>query len=345
MKFNKKDLLASYEKVKVAIQKTSVIPIFSTVRFIANSGKYTLVGSNSMYQLTSVGECDGDDYFDLCFPADKLGVMLSSSKDEIEITGYDGKASSKSGKSKFNFSTYRGDDYPIISNNDGIVCDGLNIREIVGNVYSCSARNNVMVVLNGVCISSDGETIKASATDGHILASLKTDLKSNEFSIIIPYEVALILASRDSKSISINKNKSVQVLFKDGSSLISKVLDGQYPSWETLVNYDSPMHFNVDKDEFLECIKTASRVSQDGVVKLRADNNKMIIVASSYDGNYETEIDCDGDDLDVTFKTSLLISAIDVVDTDNFSLKFNNKMNKFKYDDCGVTVVIMPMRA
>lgn len=346
MKFNKKELLSSYEKVKVAIQKTSVIPIFSTVRFITKDNKYTLIASNSMYQITASGECIGDDDFDLCFPSDKLGVMLSSAKDDIEITGHDGKALSKSGKSKFNFSTNDGDDYPIIEIQPGsAVCDGVNLKDIIGNVYTCTAKNDVRQILNGVCISSDGVSIKATATDGHILASRKKDVASSKFSVILPNEVMTILSSRDSKSVVINDNRNIQVFFNDGSSLISKVIDGQYPSWETMGKYDTPLKFSVNRNEFLDCIKTASRVSPEGIVKLKISNSLMRVVASSSDGNYEAEIDCVGDDLDVTFKTSLITLAINVTEGENFSLNFDEPFKKFKREEGVATVIAMPMRA
>jgi DNA polymerase III sliding clamp (beta) subunit (PCNA family) len=296
--------------------------------------------------MIAYGECKGDDNFDLCFPADKLGIMLSAARDSIEINAFDQKAVSKSGKSKFNFSTIDGADYPVIdAENNGVSCANINLREVIANVHLCAAKNDARIFLNGINITSNGSEVRATATDGRIIASHKINSVTNQFSALVPYETAKIISAIDSVGFSVNDRRNIQVQLADGSKIISKLLDVQFPSWERIVAFESAGFFSVDSDEFKKQIDTASKISSDNKINLDAKNGSLNITSASSDGSFESELECQGDELITSFDAGVLRTAIDTIQASEFSLHFDSNFKQFKFESDDLVVVAMPLRA
>ena len=349
MKFNKAELQSSYDTAKSAAMSKPVIPVLGMIRITANDGLYRMIACNQLYQITSHGECHGEDSFDLCFPADKLGVMLSAARDEIEIT-YDGKnAHSKSGKSKFNFNILPGSDFPVMQSGEGIKCTGINLKEIISNVHNCMSDKDVArPYLTGVCIQSDGEHISATATNAHILASHKVKMSQEKFSVIVPRDVIKILTSRDSKEFTI-KGNNISITLDDGSVLISKLIDSRYPDYQRAIALTPTGSFKVDLADFKEAIGIAAKVApntQMGAVQLKLFDNSMAITARSNEGSvFDTEIECTGTNFNASFSYEVLNKAIASMISTNFDFSFDDNLNKFVFQDDKLTMTMMPLRA
>jgi len=339
MKFNKKDLLNAHNKVKSSVDSKSIINVFKTVRFIANDGIFRLIGQNSVYQIEATGECEGTDSFDLCLPSDKFGIMLSASQDIVSITSKDGAVSTQSGKSKFKFIALNGEDFPLLERlEDRRV--SVNLREVIGSVHTCVNPQYMREYLRGVSLISNGDHIRASGSDGAIIATQKTELEIDDFDIIMPFEVANICAQSDSEFISINGRRSIEVVFSDGSILISRLIDGNFPKIDGILGFDTPQSLTIEAGEFKQSITIAQKLGR----YVRLEKTGAIMQVSSQDSEMVADLDCEGDDLTISFDVSLLKKAIDISSVGKITFGFPDTKDRIKFHDGRLTIVVMPAR-
>ena len=339
MKFYKKELLNAHNKIKSAVDNKALISVFKTVRFIAKDGVFRLIGQNSVYQIEATGECEGDDNFDLCLPSDKFGIMISASQDVITITNKDSAVSTQSGRSKFKFASFSGDDYPLINRIESEVVK-VNLREIIGRVHLCVNHSDVRDYLRGVSLISDGEIVTATGTNGHMVASLKTQIKTNEFDIIVPADVAAICADCESESMSIDGKRSIEIVFKDGTILVSKLIDGKFPDIDRVISFDAPLFFEVDGKEFKASISTAQKLG----LYVKLNNKDGVMQVSSQDSEMISDIESKGEDINISFLVDYLKKSIDISGLNQLSFNFTKDMDRIKLTEGGLTIVVMMAR-
>ena len=112
--FKKSELTERFNFVKGVISKNSTIMSLTMMHIRILGNKYKLTGCNGEMQVTAHGECEGSDHVECCADQSTFGVMLSSAKQDINMTMKDGKLSTISGSSKFNIKTLESDLYPVV---------------------------------------------------------------------------------------------------------------------------------------------------------------------------------------------------------------------------------------
>jgi DNA polymerase-3 subunit beta len=118
-------------------------------------------------------------------------------------------------------------------------------------------------VLNGILFSVNDKKLRVVATDGRRLAMIEKDLQKNSgFSkkVIVPSkavgEVMRILKDDGDVSISFSEN---QVAFEiDGSLLITRLIEGEYPNYEQVIPKQGQDKMLVNRDSFYAAVKRAS---------------------------------------------------------------------------------------
>ena len=241
----------------------------------------------------------------------------------------------KCGRSKFNLSTLKTDDFPIISDNDlstNFVLSADELIRIIDKTKFAVSNEETRYYLNGIFLhKADRNSIqflRAVATDGHRLAQYDIPLPQGAediTGIIIPkktiFELRKVLDDANGDvSISLNENK-IKFTFND-LKIISKVIDGTFPDYTKVIPQNNNKNFKTNNNELKNAIDRVSAVaaneeSKSKAIKLSLEDNKLNLSVESQSkgsANEIIDISYDGDKVDIGFNSKYIIDICNEVD-------------------------------
>ena len=157
-------------------------------------------------------------------------------------------------------------------------------------VSGAAATNDLKPELNSVLIDFSGGALKAAATDGFRLA--EKNFPHNTFGAastepikaLVPlktvHEVSRVFPEGEQLTVAFDDH---QVLFKTKDvSLISRLIDGNYPDYGAIIPRQSPVELVVDREQLANAIKLVSNFSgKTSDVKLRLTADNLEVFASN----------------------------------------------------------------
>ena len=274
----------------------------------------------------------------------------------------------KCGRSKFNLSTLKTDDFPIISDNDlstNFVLSADELIRIIDKTKFAVSNEETRYYLNGIFLhKADRNSIqflRAVATDGHRLAQYDIPLPQGAediTGIIIPkktiFELRKVLDDANGDvSISLNENK-IKFTFND-LKIISKVIDGTFPDYTKVIPQNNNKNFKTNNNELKNAIDRVSAVaaneeSKSKAIKLSLEDNKLNLSVESQSkgsANEIIDISYDGDKVDIGFNSKYIIDICNEVDGEEVDISLLDSVSPaiiLDKTDENLFFVLMPMR-
>ncbi|MDX1811129.1 MAG: DNA polymerase III subunit beta, partial [Gammaproteobacteria bacterium] len=282
------------------------------------------------------------------------GSMLSFSVDSE-------KALVKSHKTRFRLTTLPAKDFPVIDTKTLLFSFNIpqnQLKRLIDKTSFAMAFQDVRYYLNGLLLEIGGKGIKAVATDGHRLAVANYEEVidgAEDKSIIIPrkaiLEISRLLEDTDDE-VEISVGENFIRLSMDGLIFTSKLVDGQYPNYQSVIPKSSENIVLADKNLLKQCLIRTSILSNEKYRGIKLDINSDILKASANnpeqeEAEDEIPIDYQGERLEMGFNVNYLLDAISALDTDTVSLGINDSngstlVKAVENDEC--LYVVMPMR-
>ena len=193
------------------------------------------------------------------------------------------------------------------------------------------------------------------ATDGRRLAMVENDLEfpaSNECDVIIPAkavnELQRLLSSEGDVSMRLNDS---QVSFEiNGSLLVSKLIEGNYPNYRQVIPSNTTERVEVSREGFLETVRRVSILATDksNSVKLAFGANTVDVMANTQDVGEATEqidVKYSGKEFAIAFNPEFLMAPLKNLSTENVYIDMIDEMSPGVVRiDGSFLYVIMPMR-
>lgn len=213
--------------------------------------------------------------------------------------------------------------------------------------------------LNGLYLHSikkgEAHQLGSVATDGHRLALsfANCDSIKDEFGVILPKksvaEIKRVIEGSEKITIFISQIKiKIQ---GDGVTIISKLIDGQFPDYNKVFPKDNDITVIVDKKSFYDCIDRASTIANDKhkSIKITLDQNKVNMEVATNDGSFsyeEMDINYSGDKIESGFNSRYLMEVISQVEKDELIMKFKDGASPVTVEakDLNSIFVVMPIR-
>jgi DNA polymerase-3 subunit beta len=184
-----------------------------------------------------------------------------------------------------------------------------------------TADDELRPVMNGVYIELAADNLTFVASDAHKLVRYKRmDATSDmDSSFILPKKPASLL-----KNVLPKEENPVTVEFDDKNAffsmtqykLICRLVEGNYPSYNSVIPTDNPNKLSIDRVEFFNTLKRVSVYSNQAsnLVKLALTGNQITVSAQDIDFSisaYE-RLNCqyDGEDMEIGFKSTFLIEIL-----------------------------------
>jgi DNA polymerase-3 subunit beta len=229
--------------------------------------------------------------------------------------------------------------------------------ETVDRVAPSASRDETRPVLTGVLIHFTKGSVRMVATDSYRLSVKETPMESSvsaTVEVITPartlLELSRIAASTTDEKISILPTEN-QILFEVGGiSLVSRLIDGQFPNYRQLIPESFDHEVAVDHDDLLEAVRRVGLLAQKNTpLRMRFSDNTLSVSAESQDVGKAQEtmpVQYSGEALEIGFNPEFLEAGVASVKEPLVYLRFISPLRpglvKGKEED--FLYLVMPIR-
>lgn len=338
MKFGilKEALTDGVLNVQNVISSKTTLPILSNILIETNKDSIKLTATDLDIGISSLVPAEIEEEGSITIPAKKFAdIVRELPNEEIFIsTMKNNFLNIKCEKIFFKIMGLPKEDFPKppeFKDTAQIILEQKELKEMLGLTGFAISHDETRYILSGTLFLFKEKSLTLVATDGRRLALAKKEFGNienlnNEF--IVPsktvYELNRILKEEGNLKILVNPN---QVLFElDGTSIISRLIEGEYPNYQQVIPKESKEKIRLNRENFLLAAKrVALFTTQDSQsIKLEVFKNKLVVSKSSPNlGEARQEIDTDykGTELVIGFNPAYLTEALKALNLDEIELE------------------------
>ncbi|RBP01065.1 DNA polymerase III beta subunit [Roseiarcus fermentans] len=370
-----KPLLAALAPVARVAPARSTIPVLAHVLVQVAGGRATIVADDLDREAEVSLAVDGGADGAACLPASTLLDVLKKLPGDalVSIEVSDGKATLRSGRSRFVLQTLPADDFPRLGARDfahKFTLEPAILAGMIAETAFAISSEETRYYLNGVYWHFTGEDLRFVATDGHRLARTATPMpKGSEAapSVIVPTAAIKEFARRaseakDGEVATIALSPERIRLTIGACSLTTKLIDGTFPDYARIIPAEATTTATVDREKFRDAIDLALPVAETKAhaTKFVFDDGSSlgtsaveISVNNPDAGSALTSIEADvrGHEVTIGFNAKYVLEALAAFSAELVSLAMNDPGSPAVLTAEGASetsrrllVVIMPLR-
>ena len=243
------------------------------------------------------------------------------------------------GSSRFTLLTLPVEDYPALPEMPGASgsLHGDAFAAAVSQVSIAAGRDDTLPVLTGVRMEIEGSTITLAATDRYRLAvrDLSWSPEQSGLSAIalVPArtlaDTAKALAGADKVTVALAASGAGEGLVGfegSGRRTTSRLLDGEFPKYKSLLPSESASVATVDTAALVESVRRVALVAERNTpIRLSFSAGEVALEAGSGDEAQASEsLDAEltGDDISIAFNPSYLLDGLGALDSAFAELRF-----------------------
>lgn len=211
-----------------------------------------------------------------------------------------------------------------------------DFRDLIKKTQFAAATEKTRFAMNGVFLQIKDGVLRSVATDAKRLALLDRPItnKSINVSGVIPVKAVNTvdqLLEPSQEKLYVNFLKS-QVCFKSGDAEITaRLVDGQYPPYETVIPKSFSKTIEINRNEFQKVLRRASLLTtkESHTVKFHFGNNRLTLATRTIDiGESEVFLDIKYDDepVDIAFNPEFIAEALKITDNHKIDFCFNDSL-------------------
>ncbi len=366
---SRKELLIPLKMIIGVVEQRQTLPILANTLTCVKDNTLHLTATDAEVEIAchlplEAGVSDIEHEGEITIPARKFFDICKSLPDGVAIqieTTAENQAVLKAGKSKFKLQTLPAEDFPstpkLIEPTEFQISQR-HLKNLLYKTSFCIAVNDVRYYLTGLLLEIGEDKISLIATDGHRMAVAQHDFESKQAaSVIIPRKAVMEL----SKLLTDDEDSNVKVTFdenhirfelSDGLVMTSKLIDGQFPDWQTVLPANPDKIVVGDTALLKHSLTRASILSNEkykGVRLTLAPNVLTISAKNAYQEEAEeiVEVEYEGEELEIGFNGIYILDALNVVSTKMAELAFSDSNSScliMEEDNEECKFIVMPMR-
>lgn len=247
---------------------------------------------------------------------------------------------------------------PSLSTKDVLTMPVKEFQVALNRTMLAASHDETRPVLGGVLFHTQDKSLVIAATDGYRLAeaSIKADIAIEKS--IIPssalQDVQKILQDTSEDTVALQFEDGQFGLVCEDTTLVSRLIDGQYPEYNQLIPEQSDIVTVVSKDELLTAAKLAGLFAREtgGSITLKASESDKTLTVSSVasqigdnSSNIAGEISGSGE---VVVNVRYLTDALNCFDTPEISFRFGGSISPCVLsakDQPGYQHIVMPLKS
>lgn len=335
--FDVKDVLSQLTQVASIVAAKNTMPILRCVKFETKNVNDTtllkMTTSDGETWVSAVANIDGDEGINVCMAANDIlhGLQnLSDSHVTLEIDEEKNTVICHYGKGFFRITCESSNEFPIHK----IAKDGLcefdlqpkNLFSYIKKVSFATNNDELRPVLNSIHFDFFDDNMIIVATDGQRLAKITDGNIKNTFgeikSLNLPTKPSMILSNAltlTDNDVKCRFNDKVAVFSNPQFKLSTRLIEGRYPNYNSVIPKDNLKTAIIAKDNFISAIKRVSPMgnSLSELITLTFTNNALIVKTENDELSKKAEetISCEysGVEMTIGFKYSYLLQGLQSV--------------------------------
>lgn len=248
-------------------------------------------------------------------------------------------------------------EFPLGGSNEFIVSYS-KFLNCINRTSTAALKEDSRPILTGVNVSVTADTVTFAAADGFRLSIISMPIDKDNHStcsFVLPADVISNLktlqksGSSDILTIKVNDVKN-QVLFSfDNIELLSQLITGNYPAYQTLIPKSVRTTVKVNRTELLSALKSVKVFNSSAdILRMIIDRDQIELQGRSEDNNCHSFVDCSitGSSEKFAIRTEYLIDALNMSTAKEISIGLNGPTSPCIIKEVGNSnwvCVTMPM--
>ena len=248
------------------------------------------------------------------------------------------------GKASFSMFALKGEDFPNLPDlvtDNGFTVSADVLRKMISKVVHSIADQDKRPMLCGAFFKITEGGMEVVSCDSYRLSkcNIKCDIASIagdggiNYSFIIPghalSEIVKILPDDDDFKCVVYLSRKHAIIKCDDIVFFTRTIDSEYIDYNRITPKDNDIFVTVDKSRLLSGLERANIIAEERIqgsgrsyVKLKTDEQTLVITSSSVNGRVSDEMDCvhEGGDIEIGFNCRYLINSIRVADGENIKI-------------------------
>jgi DNA polymerase-3 subunit beta len=352
-------LLSGIQIVQGVITPKSTLPILSNILIETQTGQLKLTATDLDIGISCVMPVDIQEVGAITIPAKRFGDIIKElNADEVEVNAKKNNlVLIETELCQFKIMGLAPEEFPKLpefKDKAAIKIEQALLKTMLTLTLFAVSLDETRYILNGILFQLKADKLTLVATDGKRLALYETKLKQRidqEMRIIVPaktiQELNRNLKEEGELSLILGNN---QVLFDlDGVVIISRLLEGEFPDYHTVVPPESANKIQINREQFLWAVKRAALLSTPDyqAVKLEVFKNKLVVSKSTPDvgeSREEMTIDYQGKDMTIGFNPNYLMDVLKNLPDDSIVFELVDSEKPGVLRTGGYTYIVLPMR-
>jgi DNA polymerase-3 subunit beta len=286
---------------------------------------------------------------------------------EVHITEKENQwVNISSGSTEYNLVGLAADEFPQVmkfENVDWVDMDAALFKEMIDKTIFAVSTEETRYNLSGIYFekveTEDAVNLKLVATDGHRLSLIEKPLPEVEK---FGFEKGVIVPRKGMQELSrlLEENERVQVAFQENSAvfrkgeatLMMRLIDGDFPDYNTVIPKDCNRVLELDRSRFMEMLRRMSIISTDRYrgIRCKIGLDSMEIISNNPeigDAREEIPVIYQGEEMTIAFNPRYFMEALAVMKSEVISARMIDESSACILageEDEGFFSVVMPMR-
>jgi DNA polymerase-3 subunit beta len=337
---SKTDLLKGVNIVLKAVPSKTTMSILECILIDASAQKIKLTANDMELGIETIIEGDILEKGIVAIDAKIFSEIVRKLPDNFVAIETDSNFQTKitCEKAKFHISGKSGEDFsylPYIEKEDSVSISQFGLKELIKQTIFSISDNENNKMMTGELFELKDSNLKVVSLDGHRVSIRNLELKEScdEKKVIVPgktlIEISKILSGEMDSFVNIFFTKNHIVFEFDETTVVSRLIEGEYFRIEQMLSNDYETKVTVNKKEFLNCIDRATLLIKEGDKKpiiIQVNDGEMNLKITSGVGsmNEEIVIEKEGKDILIGFNPKFLIDALRVIDDETITLYMVN---------------------
>ena len=326
-----------------AVSHRNTLPILSNVLLETEDDRVKLTATDLDTAIRCTIPAQVAENGAVAIPAGVLNDIVSKLPDApVTLEMQDGKVTVRSGKSDYMILSLPAEDFPVVPEvKDGTELDlpQATLKHMLRMTTFAASKEETRSILMGVLFEARGSNLTLVATDTHRLAWKRATLAQEvavPVSLIVPAkplaEMERLLRDSAEDSVHIRFGAS-QVQFETADvTLVSRVLDGQFPNYEKVIPKNTERTISFERAELLDAVRrvyiVAKQNSEKAIVETKGDLLEMTAESQDVGRAYEeVPITMNGGDIKIAFNARYLMEVLGIVDSDRITIELSGALN------------------
>ena len=291
------------------------------------------------------------------FPEQPLTFQINTENFAVEIFSDNGK---------FSIVGQSGEDFPELPsvNEESATSVKLGHRVLLKGIEKtlfATADDELRPVMNGIFIELSDENISFVASDAHKLVRYRRTDAVAEFdsSFILPKKPAGLLRNllpREDHDVKLEFDEKNAIFTLSHFKLICRLVEGNYPSYNSVIPTDNPNKMVIDRQAFYNTVKRVSVFSNQAsnLIKLSINDNLLIVSAQDIDYSISAveRLNCEysGEEIEIGFKSTFLLEILSNLSAGEIRLEMSDPSRaglllpvELEEDGEDILMLLMPM--